>query len=417
MDITQCLIFLLIWNISSCSKTSKTTELIQNLTTNYDPDIRPGLDSYVPVVVNITFNLVALTKLNEVEGYISTVQFFDITWTDQRITWEPLHNENISHVTLHSDRVWTPELVISNPADAIYVLDEHPTSVRYNNDGLAFWRPGLVTKTLCDIQTPAYPFDVHACYISIILWGTFPSEMIIESPLNTVVTAFYGRNPEWSLTDSASIAFTSPSGQMAGVSFGLQFSRNSAFLLINVVIPIIFLDILNTFVFLLPHESGERVAFSVTILLSFTVFLNVVGDNVPKTSSPMPLLCHYVVIVLVTSGVITVLNTLCQRLYHTRGHEPVPRWLQGILCMAPPCFRNKIVNVKEKEEQIVTDEKCAVALDTPIVWKEAILRLDIVLFVLFFIFAVALAIGYMLSMATLPSSGLIAVANDTLTLK
>ena len=79
MDNAQFLICLLLSGIYSCSKTSKTTELIQNLTTNYDSDVRPGLDSEGPLVVNISFNLVALTKLNEVEGYISTVQFFDIT--------------------------------------------------------------------------------------------------------------------------------------------------------------------------------------------------------------------------------------------------------------------------------------------------------------------------------------------------
>ena len=42
--------------------------------------------------------------------------------------------------------------------------------------------------------------------------------------------------------------------------------------MINIVIPIVFLSLINPVVFLLPHESGEGVAFPVTILLSFTVF-------------------------------------------------------------------------------------------------------------------------------------------------
>ena len=404
MSIIQCLIFLVIWDLCSCSKTSKTTELLKNLTTDYSPDLRPGLDKDDPLIVNITLNLVALTKLNEVEGYISTVEFFDITWADERISWEPELYENISYLSFRSDKVWSPELIISNPADKIYAFDEIPTMVRYNSDGLAFWRPGLVTKTLCDIQTPAYPFDVHACYISVILWGSIPSEIVLGSPLNTVVTAFYSRNSEWSLTGSTALA--SSTNQISSISFGLQFSRKSAFLMINIVIPIVFLGLLNPFVFLLPHESGERVTFSVTILLSFAVFLNVIGDNVPKTSSPMPLLCHYVVIVLVSSGIITLLNTLCQKLYHARGQEPVPRWLQGLLCISSVRARNKIVNVCVKDKTLVTEGKCTVAQDTPIVWREAILRLDIISFVLFFSFAVALAIGYIISMTNLQSGGL-----------
>ena len=324
---------------------------------------------------------------------------------DQRITWDPIDNYNISHLTMHSDRIWKPELVISNPADTIYVFGENPTSVRYSNDGLAFWRPGLVTKTLCDIQTPAYPFDVHACYIGVIVWGAIPSEIIIGTPLNSVVTSVYARNPEWSLTDSSALSFTS--GQMAGVTFGIQFSRNSAFLVINIVIPIVFLDLLNPVVFLLPHESGERVTFSVTILLSFTVFLNVIGDNVPKTSSPMPLLCHYVVIVLVTSGIITVLNTLSQRLYHVSGQKPVPKWLQEAFCLAAACSRNKTNHVTDKDEKMVTDDKCDVAQDSPVIWKQALIRIDVFSFTVFFIFALALAIGYLISMTTFQSGRLI----------
>ena len=176
--------------------------------------------------------------------------------------------------------------------------------------------------------------------------------------------------------------------------------------MINIVIPIVFLGLLNPFVFLLPHESGERVTFSVTILLSFTVFLNVIGDNVPKTSSPMPFLCHYVVIVLITSGIITLLNTLCQRLYHARGQEPVPIWILGCLCMSSACARNKVVSMGVKDEKTVADGKFTVAQENPIVWREAILRLDIISFVLFFIFAVALAIGYVISMTNVQSGGL-----------
>ena len=365
MDVKQYLIFVVIFGIGLCSKMSKMTELIHNFTTDYNKYIRPGLDDNNPQVVNVTFNLVALRKINEIEGYISTVQFFYIMWIDKRISWDPLQNENIAQLSFRSDNVWTPELVISNPADTIHAFDETPSTVRYSHDGLAVWRPGMVSKTLCDIETPAYPFDVHTCYLDIILWDSSPSEIILGSPLNAAMTAFYARNAEWSLTGTKAFAFQSYG--IAHVTVALQFSRNSAFLVMNIVTPIVFLDLLNPVVFLLPHESGERITFSVTILLSFTVFLNVIGDNVPKTSSPMPLLSHYVVIVLVTSGIITVLITLCQRLYHSRGHEPIPKLLQDILRMKSPCTRNDVDNLtSENNEQFSSDEKRAVIHDTPI---------------------------------------------------
>lgn len=363
---------------------------------NYTSDVRPGLDKAEPIVINVSLNLVALTKLNEVEGYISTIQFFDITWIDERITWNPDLHDGISFMTFRSDKLWTPELIISNPADKIYTFNDLPTAVRYNSDGVALWRPGLVTKTLCDIQTPGYPFDVHACYINIILWGTLPSEIIISSPLKEVITDFYSKNSEWCL--SATSAFVTSGSQIQSIIFGLQFSRKSTFLIINVLVPIVFLSLLNSVVFLLPQESGERVTFSVTVLLSFTVFLNVIGDNVPKTSSPMPLLCYYVVIVLLGSGIITLLATLFQRISHTRGNEQVPRWLQHCLCFSSVKDKNKIVCSS------VDDKKTVLEAISPTTWKEVIARLDIIMFFFSLMVAIALATGFITSMTKVQSN-------------
>ena len=393
MDIILCLSALTILHVSSCSKLSKTAELLDNLTTNYKVGIRPGLNDDSPLVINVTFNLVALTKLNEVEGYISTVEFYDITWKDERISWDTDSYEGISSMIFRSDEVWTPELLISNPADQMYKFDEISTVVRYNSDGLALWRPGMISKTLCDIQTPAYPFDVHTCYITVLLWGTLPSEIVFGSTQNTVMTHYYNGNSEWLLTGSMVSASTV--SQMSSIRFGLQFSRRPTFLVINILIPVIFLSLLNPVVFLLPHESGERVTFSVTVLLSFTVFENVIGDNVPKTSSPMPLLCNYVITVLIISGVIVLLNTLYQRLYHAREREPVPRWLRKCLCMSPACDENKV------DEKIVSDETIHMRTDVTKSWRDAILRIDMISFIFFMSCAVLLAVGFIFSMANL----------------
>jgi hypothetical protein len=44
---------------------------------------------------------------------------------------------------------------------------------------------------------------------------------------------------------------------------------------------------LNPLVFLLPVESGERIGLSMTILLSYTIFLTLISDAIPASSNPM----------------------------------------------------------------------------------------------------------------------------------
>ena len=360
--------------------------------------IIPGIDDEEPLTVNVSFSLVALTELNEVKGYISTVGFFTVTWYDDRMTWDSSDYDGLSEISIDHSKVWIPKLLITNPADRIYTFHEIASEVRYTSDGVAFWKPGSVMKTLCYIQIPAYPFDSHTCYISVGTWGGSTSEVILNIP-SSIRTDFYGVNAEWTL-NKTSTQTALVGTEISLAMFGIQFLRKPTFLVINILIPIVFLSLLNCVVFLLPYESGERVAFSITVLLSFTVFLNIIGDNIPKTSSPMPYVCHYVLIVLVTSGLIASAAILCQRLYYTRGEEPVPRWIPSCMCIHFGHKSNEVLSISIKDEKALSEEKPI--MDESIVnWKQIVSRLDTILFVFFLAVAVSLALGFIITMANM----------------
>ena len=56
------------------------------------------------------------------------------------------------------------------------------------------------------------------------------------------------------------------------------------------------MSLLALLVFYLPPDSGEKVSLGITVLLSFSVFLLLVAENVPKTSEFVPLLGKYAII-------------------------------------------------------------------------------------------------------------------------
>jgi hypothetical protein len=81
--------------------------------------------------------------------------------------------------------------------------------------------------------------------------------------------------------------------------------------------PVVFLGLLNILVFLIPAESGERISYSVTVMLAITVFLSSVADSLPKTSSPISLLSYYL---LANSG-LSVFICLCSILIVRTCHN------------------------------------------------------------------------------------------------
>jgi hypothetical protein len=80
-------------------------------------------------------------------------------------------------------------------------------------------------------------------------------------------------------------------------------------------------------VFILPVESGERVSYAITVLLSIAVFLTLVGDNIPKSSKPMSLFSYYLLFDLILSTVIVFATIVNLKVYHQHVDKPVPKWL------------------------------------------------------------------------------------------
>ena len=74
------------------------------------------------------------------------------------------------------------------------------------------------------------------------------------------------------------------------VRFTLFLRRKPMFYMINIITPCITMSLLALLVFYLPPDSGEKVSLGITVLLSFSVFLLLVAENVPKTSEFVPLL-------------------------------------------------------------------------------------------------------------------------------
>ena len=74
------------------------------------------------------------------------------------------------------------------------------------------------------------------------------------------------------------------------VKFRLFLKRKPKFYMINIVAPCILMSILALLVFYLPPDSGEKVSLGITVLLSFSVFLLLIAENVPKTSDCVPLI-------------------------------------------------------------------------------------------------------------------------------
>ena len=60
------------------------------------------------------------------------------------------------------------------------------------------------------------------------------------------------------------------------------------------LMPVVLNSILMNAVFALPIDSGEKMSYSLTVLLSYALFLVWITNNLPPTSSGSSILREYV---------------------------------------------------------------------------------------------------------------------------
>lgn len=106
--------------------------------------------------------------------------------------------------------------------------------------------------------------------------------------------------------------------------FEIKIKRRPEFSILNTCIPIICLGILNACVFLIPPESGERVSFAITVLLSFAVFMTIFSSILPKNSDPVPILSYILMFMMIESGIIVVLTIIGLRIFYRRNDSECP---------------------------------------------------------------------------------------------
>ena len=73
------------------------------------------------------------------------------------------------------------------------------------------------------------------------------------------------------------------------ITYNIVIRRRTMYYILNFLTPCVLMSALTILGFFLPVESGERMNVGVTVLLSLTVILLLLAEELPATSEVVPL--------------------------------------------------------------------------------------------------------------------------------
>ena len=291
---------------------------------------------------------------------MSTNVWVEQEWYDNKLRWDPAEYGGVETLYVPAEQIWIPDLLLYNNADGNYVITVFTKAV-IHWDGTVVWKPPAIFKSGCIIDVTYFPFDQQICSMKFGTWSYEGGYVDLRhryevNGSNAVeigmdLSEFY-LSVEWdvmAVPALRTVAYYSCWPQpYIDITFNITLRRKTLFYTVNLIIPVVGISSLSFLVFYLPSDSGEKVALTISIMLSLTFFLLVLIDMIPATSLAMPLMGIYLTfcLLMITLSVIVTIAILNIHFRSPSTHRMAPwvrrvfiRTLPKILLMRSPQYK------------------------------------------------------------------------------
>ena len=255
---------------------------------NYTRDILPN------TTVNIKLGIAirSLNNINQVDGTITSNIWLRHWWNDKNIKWNK-SIWNVSKITAYTEpelerSIWTPDIFIYNTAEK--PMDEllKTNAIIYSNGDIIWSRPGMI-KTSCVFDLENFPFDTQICSYKFGSWSYDTSQINLSNADFPIDLTNYQSNQEWTIVKTEHYieekVYECCAETFQSSFYKITLKRKYGYYVLNIILPTFATSTLMIICLLIPWDSGERISYAVTVMLSIIVFLLILSENLPKTDT------------------------------------------------------------------------------------------------------------------------------------
>lgn len=280
--------------------------------------------------VYMEFVIFSINSVDLKSQTISLSGWLTIKWQDDRLIWTPASYGDIDMIFTAPSKIWKPEIIVENSVAGMEIIGPDNMLFQIKSSGEVRWDPPGLYDVHCEMDVTYFPFDYQTCYLQVTSWVYDTSKVNLTKATDYVNTEDYNENGEWVLySNSVTETTRTEEGEtFSTVNFVLTLKRRSGYYLSQIIFPILVISFLTNITFLLPTDSGEKISFILTVLLSLAVLLTLIGDSMPTTSRHISILSVYLSMVLSLSGIVILVTVLNLRLFLKAKQNEVPNWLK-----------------------------------------------------------------------------------------
>ncbi|EFX77098.1 hypothetical protein DAPPUDRAFT_321683 [Daphnia pulex] len=315
--------------------------LLSNLLDKYNTLERPVFNESEPVVVSFGLTLMQIIDVDEKNQILTTNAWLNLDWRDQNLIWNPANYSGVKDVRIPPNRIWKPDILLYNSADEGFD-NTFQTNVVVRHNGSCNYIPPGIFKSTCKIDITWFPFDDQQCKMKFGSWtyDGFMLDLVEKTTEGGDISGFI-TNGEWDLIGVPSNRtveyYTCCPEPYVDITFVIHIRRRTLYYFFNLIVPSVLISSMALLGFTLPPDSGEKLTLGVTILLSLTVFLNLVAETLPQVSDAIPLLGTYFNCIMFMVASSVVLTVVVLNYHHRRAEmHDMPGWVRTLFLLWLP---------------------------------------------------------------------------------
>ncbi|XP_078692382.1 neuronal acetylcholine receptor subunit alpha-10-like [Branchiostoma floridae x Branchiostoma belcheri] len=314
-------------------------DLFTKLFRTYKKALRPVSSPNDSMIVEVGVALTHIINMDEKHQTLTANLWLTMGWNDTNLTWNATDYNNLWYFTVPADMVWKPDIVLYQNVDPYFDgWSRGEMYVKVHQDGYILWEIPSVTSSSCDIDVSSFPFDIQKCELAFGPWIHSGYEVDMKSMAGNGSLEGFIDHAEWDILSFVAERHMGTYGEdfnigtpYADVTFTLELRRKSTFYVFNLLLPCLLLTSIMSATFFLPIDSGEKLSFGVSLLLSMVVFQLVLNEVLPE-SDKLPWIGEFVIVTMVLMSFSLAMSVFIMNVCDCSLHaRPVPLWMQKLV--------------------------------------------------------------------------------------
>lgn len=301
--IKKLFLFLLVSSQIYFSNASIEEKLLRNdIMNNYNKEVLPRKNTSKPIYLKLGIAIRAFDSINQVEGTMETNIWLRYWWKDRILSWNPQDYGNTTSIKMYTDpdsdnSIWIPDIYLYNTAEPPMSGLDYSKASLYNDGSISWSRPGMI-KSTCVFDLKYFPYDQQVCQLKFGSWVYHEKELNLKKSTPSIDISNMQKNEGWDLVNYTSelnvIKYDCCPEEYADITYNFTLRRKPGYYSLNIILPTFATAVLMLISFIVPWDSGERISFATTVMLSIIVFLLILSDSLPKTDTK-PLLSQMLI--------------------------------------------------------------------------------------------------------------------------